>query len=39
MFGYWLAPDLKRQLFERIEAFVRDKELSLEMNKGYRDLA
>jgi hypothetical protein len=39
MFGYWLAPDLKRQLFERIEAFVRDKELSLEMNKGYRNLA
>jgi hypothetical protein len=35
LFGYWLAPELKKQMFDRIEAFVRDKELSLRMHKGY----
>jgi hypothetical protein len=36
MFGYWLAPDLKKQVFDAIEAFVLEKELPLQMNKGYK---
>lgn len=34
--GYWLVPDLKKQLFDRIEAFVQQRGLSLEMSTGYR---
>jgi hypothetical protein len=36
-FGCWLAPDLKKQIFDRIEAFVQQNGLVLQMNKGYRD--
>jgi hypothetical protein len=35
LFGYWLAPDLKKELFDEIEAFVQSLELPLQMNKGY----
>ena len=35
--GYWLAPDSKKKLFDRIEAFVGDNGLPLQMNKGYHD--
>jgi hypothetical protein len=35
MFGGWLAPALKNELFDRIEAFIREQELPLQMNKGY----
>jgi hypothetical protein len=35
--AYWLAPALKKQLFDRLEAFVRERSLPLEMSRGYRE--
>lgn len=37
LLGCCLAPDLKEELFDRIEAYVREKDLSLEMDKKYRN--
>jgi hypothetical protein len=33
MFGYWLAPDLKVQLFEIIEEFVKKNQIPLKMTR------
>jgi hypothetical protein len=35
MVGYWLAPDLKKHVFDMIQEFVREKQLPVELRKGY----
>ena len=37
LIGYWLAPALKKELFDRIEKFAQEKQLPLQIDKGYRE--